>query len=113
MQDFGMAGCPTQAKLELSHSRFSVRLARHDLFVPNKELGGALLGAADDRQQAGNLLARDEAELAARWARKHSPIGVLFFADVPGVLQDKNGSSLHLFGDPLAQNAKFSDHVPS
>ena len=41
------------------------RFAHDDLLVANKELGRALSGTANDRQQAGNLFAGDEAELAA------------------------------------------------
>src|ERR1039458_9951024 len=89
------------------------RLALHDLFIADEELGGALLGTANDRHQAGDLFAGDQPELPAFWARQNRPIRVFFFADLAGVFQHKDGSRLHLFGDPLAQDAQFSDHVPS
>src|ERR1019366_6500525 len=97
----------------MTNSHPLTRLALHDLFIADEELGGALLGTANDRQQARDLLAGDQPELSAFRARQNSPIGVLLFAHVACIFQHKDGSRLHLFGDPLAQDAQFSDHVPS
>ena len=44
---------------------------------------------------------------------KHRPVRIFLLPDLAGIFQDKNGSRLHLFGDPFAKDAEFSDHVPS
>src|ERR1700761_8380805 len=90
-----------------------VWLSWHDLFVTDEELCGAPLRSADDGNEPTYLLARDQSQLSARRTRQHSPVRIFLLADLSGIFQDKNGSRLHLFGDPFAQNAQFSDHVPS
>src|SRR5271166_6885084 len=91
----------------------SVGFAWHNLLVAYEELGRAGPRAANDGQQSADLFARHQSQLTARWARQDSPVGILLFAHLAGVLQNENGSRLHLFGDPLVQHAQFSDHVPS
>src|ERR1700685_264350 len=80
----------------------SERFSTHDLAVVNEELRGALTGAADYRQQSGELLARDQAQRAAFGTGKHGPVGVIFFPDATGVFQHEDRAGDHLFRDPLA-----------
>jgi len=70
-------------------------------------------GAADHGQQAADLFARDQAELPASRTGEDGPVGIVGFAHLAGVFQHENGSRLHLFGDPLAEDTEFSDHMPS
>jgi hypothetical protein len=78
------------------------RFSAYDLAVVDEELCWALIGAADYGQQAGELLARDQAESAAFGTGEHSPVRIIFFSDAAGILQHENRAGKHLFGDPLA-----------
>ena len=89
----------------------SERFADDDFALSNEELRRALFRSANDRHEAVDLTPRDQAQHAAGRARKHSPIRVFLLADFAGVLEDKNCSGLHLFGNPFVQNVKFSDHA--
>jgi hypothetical protein len=80
----------------------SERLSAYDLAVIDEELRGALVGAADYREQAGELLARNQAQSAAFRTGQHGPVGIVFFSDATGILQHENRAGKHLFGDPLA-----------
>ena len=80
----------------------SERFSAYDLAVVDEELRGALAGAADYRQQSGELLARDQAQRAAFGTGEHGPVGIIFFSDATGVLQHKDGAGDHLFRNPLA-----------
>jgi hypothetical protein len=80
----------------------SERFSAYDLAVVDEELRGTLTGAANYRQQSGELFARDQAQRAAFGAREHGPVGIVFFSDAAGVLQHEDGAGEHLFRDPLA-----------
>src|ERR1700734_209507 len=93
--------------------RVLIRFARHDLFVADKELCRTLFRSTNDGQESADLFARDQSQLSTGWAREHSPVRIFLLPDLAGIFQDENGSRLHLFGDPLAKDSEFSDHVPS
>jgi hypothetical protein len=87
------------------------RLAHHNFSIANKKLRGTLLRAADNRDEAVDLAARDQAQHTAGWAGQHGPVGIFLLADFAGVFQDKDGSGLHLFRDPFIDHIQFADHV--
>src|SRR6516162_3247786 len=91
----------------------SERFTGVDVAIVDEELGGALFRSADDGQESGHLLTSDQAKGSARWAGQHRPVRIFLFADFTGVFQDENRARHHLFGNPLAQDADFSDHVSS
>jgi hypothetical protein len=57
---FGVLTLPTKSGRKAELVVTLVRLARYDLLLVDEELRRALFGAADDRQQTGDLLASDE-----------------------------------------------------
>src|ERR1700678_2597992 len=102
------------AWLEAGEGARSACLERfaHDYFAfTDEELGRTILRAADDRHQTIDLPARDQAQHTAGRAGQHGPIGIFLLADFAGVLENKNCSGLHLFGNPFVQNVQFSDHA--
>ena len=82
-------------------SAASERLSTHDLTIVDEELRGTPIGAADYRQQTGELFARDQAQSAAFGAGENRPVGIIFLADAAGIFQHENRAGEHLFGDPL------------
>jgi hypothetical protein len=80
----------------------SERLSTDHLAVVDEELRRAPVGAANYRQQAGELFASNQAQCAAFGARQHGPIGVIFLSHATGILQHEDGAGKHLFRDPLA-----------
>src|SRR5579863_10352874 len=89
----------------------SERLAHDDFRIADEKLCGTLLRTANDGHEAVDLPPRDQTEHAAGRASQHRPVGIFLFADFTGVLQNKNRSGLHLFGNPLAEKIKFTDHA--
>ncbi len=91
----------------------SERLSDYDFAIVDEKLRGALIGAADDRQQAGELLARNQAEGAALRTGQHRPVRVVLFSNTAGILQHKDRAGEHLLRDPFAQEVQFSNHLAS
>ena len=52
-------------------------------------------------------------ERAARRAGEHGPIGVFFFAHFARIFEHEHRARFHLLGNPLADNAQFTDHHAS
>ncbi len=84
--------------------------AHDDLVLAEEELGGAVLRAANDRDQPRDLAPRDEPQRPARRARQHGPVGIVGFPDFARVLQHEHRAGDHVFRHPLAQDIQFSDH---
>jgi hypothetical protein len=86
-------------------------LARHDFVVADKKLRRAGIRAADYRNQAGDLLASDQPEYAAAWARQHCPERICALSSLARILKNEDSSRLHLFRNPLIQDIDFRDHL--
>ena len=86
------------------------RFAGSDFLVLDKKLRGALGGAADGGQKASHLLAGDESERPAGRTGKHRPVRIFALPYFARIFQDEHGTGLHLFGNPLVDNAQFADH---
>src|SRR6202142_1692506 len=91
----------------------SERFSAHDLAIVDEKLRRTLIRTADYRQQAGELLARNQAQSAAFRTGEHGPVGVIVFSHTACILQHEDRAGKHLFGDPLAQDVEFSNHVAS
>ncbi len=90
--------------------RFLERFSRNDLVVVQEKLRRAHLRAADNGQQSRDLLARNQSQGAAGWAREHRPIRIHTLTNFARILEDEDSTWFHLFGDPFVQDADFRDH---
>jgi hypothetical protein len=80
----------------------------HHQAVMDEELGRTARRATDDRQQPGDLLARNQAQCSALGTRQHGPKRIVSFTDTACVLQHEDRARQHLFRNPLAQDVQFS-----
>src|SRR6202035_4270757 len=78
-----------------------------------KKLRRALRGPTDRRQKSRHLLARNQAQRAARRAGEHRPIGVFSLPHFARILQHEHGTGFHLLGNPFVDNAQLTDHHAS
>ena len=72
-----------------------------NVFVAEKVLGGAGIAAAYHRFQPGKLVLCNQAESATAGAGQYGDEGISRLAHTSHIFQKKQGSGLHLFGDPL------------
>src|SRR6266498_5681619 len=75
----------------------------NDFVSLDVELGGANVRAADYGDDAGHLLAGDQAEDGAQRACQHRPVWVSVLAVLARVVEHKQRSGTHLLGDPVRE----------